>query len=301
MEVLGFTETPSTIFDSRLVWVETEAQAPVEPKQDFFTSWLPTEMGTAMLGRRIRWGMLATTTLLVVLVAGTAVWVYRRPAVEAARARSEVAESIAALTPEIETLRQVNTTLDAEEIDAAAVTNVNLALDSAVRRLFEAVGQLTDDDADTRTRLIAVTGQVAEAARRFGDAVTVRSAVLPVLVPPALPVGAEVDLEEAAATFADWQARYETLRESLPETTFEGISHALAALSANLSGHQRLYLDALADADEATASGVVSRITSDLEEIRGLLMAELTTAREEVEAGLAAAETELAELAELIG
>src|SRR5690606_13209391 len=184
MEVLGFSETPATIYDARQIWVETEAVSTQEQqKPDFFTSWLPSDFGTVLLGRRIRWGVVITTTLLVALVVATALWVYRRPTVEAARARDQVAESVAALAPELERLRTVNATLDAEEIDGGAATEVSLAVDAGVRRLFEAVGQLKEEDSDARTRLIAVTGQIAESARRFGDAVAVRSAVLPALVP----------------------------------------------------------------------------------------------------------------------
>jgi hypothetical protein len=302
MEVLGFSETPATIYDARQIWVETEAVSTQEQqKPDFFTSWLPSDFGTVLLGRRIRWGVVITTTLLVALVVATALWVYRRPTVEAARARDQVSESIATLAPELERLRTVNATLDAEEIDGGAATEVSLAVDAGVRRLFEAVGQLKEEDSDARTRLIAVTGQIAESARRFSDAVAVRSAVLPALVPPALPVGADVDLEEATATFAEWQARYESLREALPEATFREVSEAMAALSANLTGHQRLYLDSLADGDEATASGVVSRIASDLEEIRDLLVGSLTATKEQVETGVAEAEEALERALSLLG
>src|SRR5690606_14489896 len=148
---------------------------------------------------------------------------------------------------------------------------------------------------------LAATGPGAGAGRRVSDAVAVRSAGLPALVPPALPVGADVDLEEATATFAEWQARYESLREALPEATFREVSEAMAALSANLTGHQRLYLDSLADGDEATASGVVSRIASDLEEIRDLLVGSLTATKEQVETGVAEAEEALERALSLLG
>src|SRR5690606_32720273 len=218
MEVLGFSETPATIYEARQIWVETEvAPTREQQKPDFFTSWLPSDFGTVLLGRRIRWGVVITTTLLIALVVATALWVYRRPAVEAARARDQVAESVTTLAPELERLRTVNATLDAEEIDGGAATEASLAADAGARRLFEAVGQLKEEAAEAGPRLIAVTGQSAESARRCSDAVAVRSAVLPALVPPALPVGADVDLEEATATFAEWQARYESLREALPE------------------------------------------------------------------------------------
>ena len=110
-----------------------------------------------------------------------------------------------------------------------------------------------------------------------------------------------MSLEDAAATFAEWQARYESIRETLPETTFREVAESMAALSANLVGHQRLYLDALADGDGATAAGAVERVAEDLSQIEDLLMAELTATREQVDDALAAAETEFAEILALLG
>jgi hypothetical protein len=148
-----------------------------------------------------------------------------------------------------------------------------------------------------RTRIIAVSGDVAEAMRKFSDAVAVRSAVIPALSPPDLLADpGMISLEEAAAAFADWQARYETLRQSLPEATFREVGEAMAALSANLTGHQRLYLDALSEGDSATAAGVVDRIASDLSQIETQLMSALTATRVEVDRATMDAEGELDEI-----
>src|SRR5690606_145224 len=134
MEVLGFSETPATIYDARQIWVETEAVSTQEQqKPDFFTSWLPSDFGTVLLGRRLRWGVVMTAARLAALAAAAAVWVHRRPAVAAARARDQIAESIATLAPELERRRTVNATLDAEETDGGAATEVSLAVDAGVR------------------------------------------------------------------------------------------------------------------------------------------------------------------------
>lgn len=306
MEVLGFTETPATVYDARLTWVETEASVAVppalEPAEDFISSWLPSEVGAAFLGKRIRWGMVGSLALIVLLVGAAALWVYQRPAAEMAQARQEVTEAIASIQPGLSRLREANSTLDAATLDGAGASAASLAVDSGVRRVFEAAGGLGDTDADARTRLIAVSGEVAEAMRRFSDAVAVRSAVIPALTPPDLLTDpGMVQLEDAAAAFADWQARYESLREALPEATFREVAEAMAALSANLTAHQRLYLDSLAEGDEATATGVVERIGTDLAAIEGLLMSALSATREQVDTAMASAEREFGQILALFG
>lgn len=306
MEVLGFAETPATTYDSRLTWVETAETVPVaspaQQAEDPLFSWLPSELSTAFTGRKIRWGMVGSVGLLLLVVAATAIWVYQRPAVEKARAREAVVTALSTATPALADLSEANATLDGPTLDGALASSATLAVDTAVRGIFDAAATLTDDDSDLRNRLISVSGSVAEAARRFGDAVAVRSAVIPALTPPELLTDpATVSLEDAAAGFADWQARYESLRSSLPDATFTDVSEAMAALSANLSGHQRLYLDALAEGDAETAAGVVDRIRDELIGVGSALMGALTTTRAEVETGIADAERAFEEISVLIG
>lgn len=303
MEVLGFTETPATVYDARLTWVETEIAPPekAEPADDFISSWLPAEIGAIFSNRRIRWGMVGSLGMLLLIVAIAAVWVYQRPAAEMAQAREGVVTAMTTLSPGLAELREANATLDSPNLDGARASSATLAVDTGVRQLFDAAARLTDTDSDVRTRIIALSGSVAEAMRRFSDAVAVRSAVVPALGAPDLLVDpGMISLEDAAAAFADWQARYETLRESLPEVTFQEVSEAMAALSANLTGHQRLYLDALAEGDSATASAVVDRIGTDLSDIEARLMSSLTATKEEVDQAVAAAEEELEEILALL-
>lgn len=298
MEVLGFTETPATVYEAKLTWVETQVEAP-DQKQEFFSSWRPSEM--PFLRKRIRWGTVATLTIVLVVMGVAAFWIYQRPAIEAARAREEVAAAIGELRPAVTGLEEAAGALGTDDLDAAEATSRSLAVDTAVRRTYDAVARLGDAEAEARTRLIAVTGEVADAARRFNEALAVRSAVVPALEPPALPVDEGSDPEEAASLFADWQARFESLREALPEATFPEVAQAMSALSANLPGHQRTYLDAIATGDAATAAGVVRRITIELEEIGSSLASSLAEARDQLTTKLADAGTQLEELAALFG
>lgn len=304
MEVLGFAETPATAYDSRLIWVETAETVPVAPApepEDPLFSWLPSDLSAAFTGRKIRWGMVGTVGLLLLVVAFTAIWVYQRPAVEQARARESVVSAVSGIQPGLAQLRAANATLDAPTLDGAGASSASLAVDAGVRSVFDAAAMLTDADSDVRTRMISVSGTVAEASSRFSDAVAIRSAVIPALAPPELLTDpTAVSLEDAAAAFADWQARYESLRESLPETTFTEVAEAMTALSANLSGHQRLYLDALSEGDSQTAAGVIDRIGSELSAIESALMAALTVTRVEVDEAISGAEVAFAEIAELL-
>lgn len=307
MEVLGFAETAATTYDSRLTWVETAETAVVSPAptpdpEDPLFSWLPSDWSAAFTGRKIRWGMVATIGLLLLFIVTAAVWVYQRPAVEQARARESVVAALEGIQPGLVELGEANATLAATTIDGAGASTATLAVDSGVRSVFDAAGALTDADSDARTRIISVSGSVAEAARRFGDAVAVRSAVIPALTPPDLITDpSAVSLEDAAAGFANWQARYESIRETLPEATFREVSEAIAALSANLTGHQSLYLDALSEGDEATASGVVDRITGELEDIEAALMEALADTKSQVDTAITDAQAAFAELIELLG
>ncbi len=305
MEVLGFAETPATTYDSRLTWVETAETvvvAPAPEPEDPLFSWLPSDLSAAFTGRKIRWGMVASIGLLLLLIGAAAIWVYQRPAIEQARSRESVVAALEDIQPGLVELSEANTTLDAATLDGARASSATLAVDSGVRGVFDAAATLTDTDSDVRTRIISVSGSVAEAVSRFGDAVAVRSAVIPALTPPELLTDpSAVSLEDAAAGFANWQARYESVRETLPEATFREVSEAMAALSANLTGYQSLYLDALAEGDEATASGAVDRITRDLEDIETALMEALTATKSQVDTAIADAQAAFAELIELLG
>jgi hypothetical protein len=305
MEVLGFIETPATTYDSRLTWIETTAEVPavrIEDPADPLSGWKPEEIGSRLLGRGVRWGMVLAVTLLLLTTAVAAMWVYRRPAVEAARAREAVAASAAALLPDLGRLSNVNATLDATEMNASEVNSVILAVDGGVRSLFDAAGGLTPDDAGLRTRLIVASGDISDAVRRFSDAYAFRSAVIPALAAPTLLTDPEiVSLEDAASAFAEWQASYETLRNALPENVFREVTDAMSALSANLTGYQRLYLDALADGDEETASTAIARIEADLDEVEAILFTNLTSTAEDVSQGLGEAEGVLRETMSLLG
>lgn len=305
MEVLGFAETEATTYDSRLTWVETAETVAVMPAtepEDPLFSWLPSDLSAAFTGRKIRWGLVASLGLLLFVVAATAIWVYQRPAVEQARARESVVVALEGIRPGLTELAEANATLDSATVDGARVSSATLAVDAGVRRVFDAAATLTDADTEARTRIISVSGDLAEAVRRFGDAVAVRSAVIPALTPPELLTDpTAVSLEDAAAGFANWQARYESVRETLPEATFRQVSEAIAALSANLAGHQGVYLDALAEGDEATASGVVSRISSDLEGIESALMEALAATKGQVDSAISDAQAAFSELIELLG
>lgn len=293
MEVLGFIETPATTVDSRLTWVETTEQSPITTPitEDPLQGWVPNEISAESLGKSVRWGLVSVLAAVLILAAIAAVWVYRRPAVETAQARGAVVAAVESLLPEIDRLRQANRSLDAGEISGTAVNLAVLGLDAGVREVFETAAALHPTDLEARTSLIAASGDVADAVRRFSDAYSIRSAVIPALTPPELLTDPSlVELEDAAAAFADWQARYESIRADLPDTVFRSVVDAMAALSANLSGHQRLYLDAMSDGDAETAAAVISRIDVELGNIEERLFEELGNVKAQVEDSLDAAD-----------
>lgn len=316
MEMFGFIDTPGTasapprkvievqVTQSPLVETPSEQTSngsPVGDQADPFADWKPEEVGTRLTSGRVRWGLL--TSLLVILagVAVAAVWVYQLPRAEAREAREEMVESADALRTVLADFETTNSSLAASTLDAAGINTVLLSLDAAGRRVFEAAGSLPQDESEARQEAIAISALLVDAQNLFTRALTYRSAVIPVLVPPDLETDpALVSLEDGAAAFAEWEARLDNVRNSLPEETMQPVTNRLNVISASLPNIQRTYLDAIGEEDADGASAAIRVLVRTLSSAERLLFAELARIRGEVGALVSEADDRLRRLPDLL-
>ncbi len=313
MEVLGFIETPGTAISSAVTWTETtvdqvEAAPPAMPgpalptATDPFDGWMPQELGSRFLKGRVRWGMVIFLVGILALVATGMLWLYQRPEIDARGSRQEVLAGIDELTPGLDRLLALNTTLTEPVIDAVEVNSVMLAVDAAVRRLFDVGAGLPASDGLAKTSLFDATGDTADAIRLFGDAYAYRSGVVPILASPTLESDPGlISLEQAAAAFSDWQGHFEATRGALPGGTLADVTEALGSLSDLLPQLQREYLDALRIEDVAASTGVVNRLVEELASIEMMVFQGLTEIQRQISVLVSDAKEGLDSLASLFG
>lgn len=310
MEVLGFIETPGTAIASTVTWAETTVdQVEAEPSAmplpaptDPFEGWKPQDLGSRFLKGRVRWGMVIFVVGIFALVATGMLWLYQRPEVDARGSRQEVLAGIAELTPGLDRLLAITGTLTGPVIDAVEVNSVMLAVDAAVRRLFDSGAGLPASDGLAKTSLFDTTSDTVDALRLFGDAYAYRSGVVPVLASPTLESDPGlISLEQAAAAFSDWQGHFEAMRAALPGGTLTDVTEALGSLSAKLPQLQREYLDALRIEDVAASTGTVNRLAEELASIEVLVFQGLTEIQRQIDVLVGDAKDGMDSVASLFG
>ncbi|MEX0865651.1 MAG: hypothetical protein WD269_12395 [Acidimicrobiia bacterium] len=311
MEVLGFIDAPGVATASApIVAAPMSHPAPrlAPPKHiqttalDPFADWLPQEVGPRFARGRVRWGLLISIILLLAVVGAAAGWLYQRPQIEAAQARAVVQAAAATLEPEMVGLTELNQTLAGPSTDAAAINQAMLDLERAVRALFEAGANLDHPDAVVKSTVLEIAGEVSEAQRLFSDAQAYRAALIPVLAPPDLETDPDlVTLEDAAASFSEWQARFESVRTALPSGILPEVNAGLDGLAAEIGQVQRLYLDALGDRDLEGAMLAVGRIEEGLGGVEDILFASLAATSDQVDSLIRKATEGIEALPSLLG
>lgn len=280
MEVLGFIETPGSAMISTFTWMEAAGSATPPSSQadtdDPFSGWQPEEFGARLIRGRVRWGMAAALTGLMVLLSLGGLWVYQRPQVQAERARDRAMIGVAELESAAAGLASINATLTAPSMDAVQVNTLMLSADAAVRQVFAAAAALPSSLGMAKARLLDASGDVSDALRLFGDAYAYRSGAVLLLMAPLLESDPGLTtLEVAAAEFSQWQANFETRRSNLPNGPLPNTSTALASISAELADIQRAYLDALRMEDATEAGVALDRLSGRLAAIEAILFDDL--------------------------
>lgn len=279
LEMFGFAETLGSVTSPghvAVVMPETVAEepppaAPPVPA-DPFADWTPSEVGRGLTKGRVRWGLLTSMLLLFSGVAVLALWVYRLPQQEIERNIATFEAAATAISEDLDTFKLVNSSLDVDPLDTTVTNQTLLALEDHTRQAFAAAGALPATHDTARSRAIQASGTVSEAQRAFTEAYTYRLAIAPVLEPVSFETDpAALTLEAAAAAFADWETRFQEVRNALPEGVFANTTMRLHSLSAALPELQRSYLDGLRTETPNAAAGAVERLNRGLADVESSL------------------------------
>jgi hypothetical protein len=247
---------------------------------DPFADWEPTEVGGRQLEGRVRWGLVALIVFLAASVGVAGYWLYRQPQIAAEEARSHVESEAAALLPLLDGLETAGARVTQPDFDPSEIDSLLLEVDSQARDLFEVSGSLAGSDQALRSSIADAAGDAMDAARLIGEAVAYRGAVVPILIVPALETDPElVTLEAAAATFSDWQARFDRVLGALP-SGLATVTDQLRSLSGDLTGIQREYLDTLRQDDADGVATVVRELEHRLSRIEETLQSAILDAEQ---------------------
>ncbi|MCI0679493.1 MAG: hypothetical protein L0Z63_10705 [Actinobacteria bacterium] len=288
MEMFGFIDTPTVVAS------EHRTTPPMSLVADPFDDWTPGDL--ALAGRRFRW-----SRLFVVLVAGVALgvstfWAWQRPMALAEEARRLVVPAVETLVADLVALPD----LTAATIDPTTVNTMMLSIDDDLRAVLETTPVVADPE--VRTLLSTLVADAARAQRRFVDVYTYRTSALVTLTAPGLETDpAMVDLEEAAAVFADWQTGLVEMRRSLPGDVLPEVDDVIDELIVSVKGAAGRYLDAIADDDPVAATRVIDVLEDDLDRTGRMLTAGLSGAQEEIETAVREAATTLDLIRSLLG
>lgn len=288
--MFGFIDTPGVASapPSRLVNIPVEAvvvdlpengmpgEGP-EARPDPFKDWKPEELQARLTKGRVRWGLVVSMVVLLSVIGLTAYWVYQLPQSEARQARENLVAASDGLEESLIEFQALNSSLASPTLDNSAANQVLLALDSVTRDFFAAAGRVPASDADARNLALEVSADVAAAQTVFTQAFTYRIAVVPILVPPQLETDASLtDLESAAAAFAEWEARFNSVRSSLPDEILPSVTTRLNFISASLPNIQQTYLSALGSGDTEGAIDALEALERSLNEAASALFTGLS-------------------------
>jgi hypothetical protein len=286
LEMFGFIETPGVASapPTRLVEVQVEAVVvpnPASPsavtengveKSDPFKDWKPEEVESRLVKGRVRWGLVASMVVILTGIAFTAYWVYQLPQAEARQAREAVVTAAGSLETSLADFESLNSDLAASALNGSRVNQVLLDLDNANRELFAAAGRLTAAESEARAIALDLAATVGEAQTAFTQSYTYRLAVIPVLVAPQLETDPSLtDVETAAAGLAEWEARFDSVRTSLPEDVLPEVSTRLNFISAALPGIQQAYLTGLSIGDAEATVDALALLSTSLSQAEALL------------------------------
>lgn len=289
MEALGFIDAPTSVTNT---WTTAPAST-VAPKADpqprprkrgaherTLADVEPYDTTEYLIRKNFRWGLAVVMTLLVGTLIAAGIWLWQRPAALAETAVAEVTSAASALEPELAALADVNATIAEPEIDPAAVTSQANAVDNQARALFNAAGTLPDGSAEIRANAADAATAALDASRTIADAVAYRSAVINILVAPALETDPElIPLDEAVRSFGTWRLAFDQVRAALPTGTMSRVTSSLEVVSGDLESIQNRYIDALREDDAAAATTALSELTAQLSATEQLLWSSLEEAQ----------------------
>lgn len=298
MEALGFIDRPGMA----TTWVHTapargrhEAPA-VTTQPDPFDDWQPTEVGSALFRRNVRWSLLVGILLMAAGAVVLGYWIYQRPITAAAHAAEDLEAAAAAIEPHLGELRQLNVTLT-DQTQPEPANAALLAAEGLARDLFEVSGEVPPSDAATRSTAADAASDTLEATRLLGDAYAYREAVIPILALPAFEDDPGlIDLDDAARQFGEWHMKFDSVRGVLPTETLTELSSELGLISAELEATQSRYLDALRSDDPLQTTSVLDELAVRLETAQALLYEGLGDIQDRVSERLDSAATRLRSL-----
>lgn len=289
MESLGFSDTPSVSYvsapmaapvaqaaPSRLVSTATHRVTTVEEMwettelhAESMIDWRPDAVDNVRLNKRIRWKIVLLWTLIVAVLGGVGYWIYQAPAASAEQAVEQLGTDGEALAATLEPLAEVvgQLTADADEF-SLALSEATARTDQASRVLFESAAAIPDAENGLRSTATNAATNALEASKIVNGLVSYLGAAMPILTGPALETDPElIELADAAAQFADWQSRFDSVRIVLPDSVFSGTSDGFAALSSDLPAIQTAYLDALRTDNREGALTAIRNLEAGLSEV----------------------------------
>lgn len=292
MESLGFIESPTTV---------SRTWAPPYPVPSQGTPLAPVKRGahertvadldpidttSELLSRNVRWGVVATSTVVLLGLGVLAGWLWQRPSSLAEAAVSELTTSAADLAPKLESLQEATATLGASQIDTSAINLATLSVDAAARELFNASAALPASQSGPRTQAADIASRALDASRILSDATAYRAAAVQILAAPAFETNPElIALDEAVRQIGSWRLNFDQIRSALPEGTMSSISNQLHVISGNLESIQNRYIDGLREDDQRAAESALLELAVQLEVAETLLTRSLGETQESV-AGL---------------
>lgn len=292
MESLGFS-------DAERIWSDSPIATPAptrprgrhlapSPDPDPIASWQPEEFGSQLSRGNLRWSLLIGAFLTLAIAGGIGLWLYQRPAAEAAASVNDLTNRAQQLSAVLADLETFNTALtdNPTSSDPAEL----FVVDGAARNLFEAAGHLASTESDLRADAAAAAGSTLDGIRLAGDAHAYRLAVRPVLSAPELQADPSlIELDEAARMFGEWQLRFDNVRSALPDGVLTDVTNQLDVLSGDLNTILGTYVDALRQDDQQSVSVVLVGLGERMIEIDQALTASLGQVQERVAARIAEA------------
>lgn len=303
MEALGFIDRP----DSAATWSATPSEtlpvtsssavSPAPTIEDAFADWKPGEVGSGLLGRNIRWSLIAGVLLIVAGLGVLGLWIYQLPKQATAAALADVSIEADSLRPHLETLAEMTTALSGPQSASASVTSELLSVNGQARALFEASGSLPTSEMAIRSLAADAAGDTLDASRLLNDALAYRAAVIPILALPQFEADPDfIQLDEAALQFGEWQMSFEAVRSALPSSVLSDMTAELTLVSGELDAFQTRYLDTLRNDDHWGARSALEDLSERLGSAEGLLYRSLAGIQTRITDRIAGASASLDEL-----
>jgi hypothetical protein len=312
MEYLGFAEASTVSYatpspkpvpaPSRLVSTSLRSATTVEEMWDTtelqaesMMDWAPISVDTKRLNKRVRFKVLLGWIVALAAVGAAGYWLYQVPGATADLAVVEVEADVAALDAALSPMLAVTAALTPEfdqiTLDLGSATS---AVDQTSRDLFAAAADLPDSELALRSNVTQAATDALDASKTLNTAAAYLGAVIPILTGPTLETDPElVELADAAAQFAAWQAHFDTVRNVLPGTVLLPVTEELAEVSTDLAAIQTAYLDGLREGNRPAALQAVRDLEGRLNDAWSLLVSQTESVKSSITASAQSAQESL--------